>query len=262
MTLHALGAELDRWSAQGQRATLWWRDDDAGVASAALHRLLALASAHGVPVALAVIPANLHEDAVTSIAAYARCAVLQHGVAHRNHAPEGEKRSELGAHRGLHAVTHDLVTARGLLASAFPDQLLPVVVPPWNRIATEVVEALPRFGYCGVSTFGPRAGAPGIPGLVQCNTHVDPIAWRADRSFVGEAKAAADLAGHLAARRERRVDATEPTGLLTHHLDFDDTAWQFVDRLLSMTLRHRAAEWIGAAAAFASRSCPTSGRSA
>ena len=53
-----LTQELDAWTADGRRATLWWRDDDAAEPDAALERLLALAATHGLPLALAVIPAR------------------------------------------------------------------------------------------------------------------------------------------------------------------------------------------------------------
>jgi hypothetical protein len=54
-----LTAELDLWSAAERPATLWWRDDDAAEVTPALERLLALADATGVPLALAVVPGRL-----------------------------------------------------------------------------------------------------------------------------------------------------------------------------------------------------------
>ena len=40
-----LDLELDRWSAVGRAAILWWRDDDAAEQTAAVDRLLAVAEA-------------------------------------------------------------------------------------------------------------------------------------------------------------------------------------------------------------------------
>ena len=250
MTFEVVRAELDLWAAMGRRATLWWRDDDASAATPALRRLLALAESQRVPVAVAAIPATMDPRAAQAIGACGMCTVVQHGIAHANHAPASEKRSELGAHRAVSIVAGQLERGRDALSAAFGAQFLPVLVPPWNRIAQAVVQALPPLGYRGLSTFGPRAAFAPVDRLVECNTHVDPIAWRVDRSFVGAARATADLAAHLAARRERRVDAAEPTGLLTHHLDFDDAAWRFVDELFTMTREHRAAQWLAPAAVF------------
>jgi hypothetical protein len=262
MTFAALEAELDCWSARAQRATLWWRDDDACRATPALVRMLAIAASHSVPLALAVIPARLCGDLVNALVETPRCTVLQHGYEHRNHAPAGERSCELCAHRPVAASAVELVRGRDALRSAFAAQFLPVLVPPWNRIAPEVVATLAELGYCGLSTFAPRIAASAAPGLAQCNAHVDPIAWRHGRVFIGEDEAAARLATHLALRRQIRVDPAEPTGLLTHHLDFDDAAWRFVERLLARTLAHPAVDWVSAAVAFGRAGPTISGRSA
>ena len=250
MTFESLRAELDRWSALGRRATFWWRDDDAAADTPALRRLASYADSHDAPLGLAVIPAKLADDAARVIAACRTCAVLQHGYAHRNHAPPVEKRCELGAHRALHDVADELSRGRRALQATFGAKFVPVLVPPWNRIAADVVSALPALGYRGLSTFGPRRTRTPLPGLVQCNTHVDVIAWRDGRSFVGDDDAAALLAGHLESRRESHVDPDEPTGLLTHHFDFDDAAWRFVERLLAFTRVHAAVEWVAPSVAF------------
>ena len=260
MTFAALAAELDRWSTCGQRATLWWRDDDACEATPALTRMLAIARSHSLPLALAVIPARLAGDLVEAVAAASRCTVMQHGFEHRNHAPAGERNCELGAHRPVADAAVELVRGRDKLQCAFGAQFLPVLVPPWNRIAPEVVATLTELSYCGLSTFAPRTAATAAPGLAQCNTHVDPIAWRAGRGFIGEDEAATRLATHLASRRQVHVDPAEPTGLLTHHLDFDDAAWRFVERLFARTLAHPAVDWVSGAVAFGPACLPTSGR--
>jgi hypothetical protein len=260
MTFPALEAELDCWSARGERATLWWRDDDASRATPALARMLAIAASHSVPLALAVIPARLEGDLVATVAAAPRCTVVQHGFEHRNHAPAGERNCELGAHRPLADSAVELVRGREQLQSAFGAQFLPVLVPPWNRIAPGIVATLAALGYCGLSTFAPRSAASAAPGLAQCNTHVDPIAWRRGRAFIGEEEAATRLVTHLTLRRQSRVDPAEPTGLLTHHLDFDDAAWRFVERLLARTLAHPAVDWVSGGVAFGPACSPTSGR--
>jgi hypothetical protein len=250
MTFQALHDELDRWSALGERATSWWRDDDACADTPALRRLLSYADSHDVPLGLAVVPAKLADEATRAIAACARCTVMQHGYVHHDHAPAGEKRSELGAHRALPGIADDLSRGREVLEAAFGERFAPVLVPPWNRIAADVVSALPALGYRGLSTFGARRERMPVAGLVQCNAHADVIAWHDGRRFVGDDEAAALLATHLASRREARVDPEEPTGLLTHHLDFDAAAWKFIGRLFAFTREHPALRWVTPAAAF------------
>jgi predicted deacetylase len=240
-----LAAELDRWP-RGD-ATFWWRDDDAGAAGPAFDRLLALATAHSAPLALAVVPAWLDETVAAQIrAALSGVHVLQHGYAHRNHeppAPDGTQRkpAELGAARAVAEALAELAAGRTRLEALAPSRLRPTLVPPWNRIAPAIRDALPGAGYRVLSTFGPRAAARAGPGLRALNTHVDPIEWRAGKRFRGAAWALDQLTGHLAARRSGRVDPSEPTGLLTHHRDLTSLSWTWLDALFHHLRAHPAA---------------------
>ncbi|MEP7064066.1 MAG: polysaccharide deacetylase family protein [Betaproteobacteria bacterium] len=246
-----LDRELDQWREQGKRATFWLRDDDACRNTEALRRLLAIADAHQAPLALAVIPAQLDASLVSALAPHDGVSVVQHGYAHRNHAPAGERSGELGAHRPPSDVLAELADGRDRLAGAFGTCFEPILVPPWNRIDAGVVARLSGAGYCGLSTFGPRASLFAAPGLRQCNAHVDLVAWRKDRAFIGADAATDRCVAHLRARREAAVDAAEPTGILTHHLDLGADAWQFLDMLLQRTRGHAAAAWLDVTAAFA-----------
>jgi hypothetical protein len=233
-----LDAELDRWGAAGRMATFWWRDDDAVTDTAALRRLLELRATLGVPLALAVIPASA--DAALAALVPSEVAVLQHGFAHRNHAPVSQAKAELGADRDLPTIGRELADGWGRLATLFATPPLPVMVPPWNRIAPAVTAALPGWGYRGLSTYKPRQAAAG---LAVANTHIDIVDWPGTRGFIGTDRALADAVAHLAARREARCDGAEPTGLLTHHLAHDDGCWRFVPELVRRTRAHPAARW-------------------
>src|SRR5512147_810544 len=98
-----LDRELDRWEMESGTATFWWRDDDAYKPSSALDRLLDVAGSHGVVMALAVIPA-LAEESLAHRLAGAPTQVLQHGYAHKNHAPSGQRAIECGGARTLSVV--------------------------------------------------------------------------------------------------------------------------------------------------------------
>src|SRR3546814_9728269 len=80
--------------------------------------------------------------------------VFQHGFRHRNHAPGDAKRAEFGDHRPVAAMLAELQAGRDLSSRLFGDRWLPVLVPPWNRIADAVAERLAELGYRGLSTFG------------------------------------------------------------------------------------------------------------
>ncbi len=247
---HRLAAELDLWRDAGRQADLWCRDDDACRDSPELSRLIDIAGGANIPVALAVIPALTEPSLIDVVAKADVVTVVQHGYAHRNHAPAGGRNWELGSHRPVDQSIAELEKGRSRLGRHFGRRFAPLLVPPWNRIDPGVIERLPEAGFRGLSTFGPRARSDPVAGLVQCNTHVDLIAWRRDRAFIGIDAAVDRLVLHLAARRAGTVDASEPTGLLTHHLDLDAAAWEFLAELFAHTCEHGAATWIDVHAAF------------
>ena len=251
----ALKSELDRWQEAGLSARFWWRDDDAETPSPALDRLLALRASRDLPLALAVVPAGAGAALAERLARENGLRVLQHGYAHRNHAPETEKTIELGRHRPLAMVMAELRAGRHRLETLFGKRFLDVVVPPWNRIDRRVVGALAPAGYRGLSAFGPRASRFAQPGLIQVNAHMDVMNWTS-RRFLGTAPVLKRAVHHLRLRREGEADVAEPTGLMTHHLAHDRAAWDFIARFLDETEGHPAGRWIGSALAFRRPAAP------
>src|SRR5438105_9928618 len=128
-----LMAEFDRWEEAGRVATLWWRDDDAVAPTARLGRLLSIAS--GVPVSLAVIPADAEQELAQWVTRYLRStpkasvAVLQHGWRHLNHSGGGKK-SEFPVGRSRSEVASELAAGRARLSDLFGTRAQAVLVPP------------------------------------------------------------------------------------------------------------------------------------
>ena len=248
-TFDSLLEELDQWNFDGQEATLWWRDDDAAQVHPRLDQLLDILEKRDVPVSLAVIPGTTDRTLVDTLAGYENLEVLQHGILHRNHAGEGQKKQELIVLPG-EDWQENLTAARRKLAGLFEHRALPVLVPPWNRIDERMLPLLGNLGYCGLSCYGPRV-LPQVEGDVWIiNTHVDLVDWKADRKFVGEAAALAQLVGHLRARREGLVDRAEPTGILSHHLVHGEDCFDFIQRLLGILDEHPAVTWLSATRVF------------
>jgi len=233
---------LDAAAARGEAIRLWWRDDDAGRADRALARLLEVAESRCLPLALAVVPAWLEAEAQAWIAASGRVTVLQHGFAHVDHAPPGAKPVELGG-REPEAILDELGWGLAILRDAFGATSIAVLVPPWNRLDERLGARLAACGLRGLSTFGSRGSAEQALGLIQVNSHLDPIDWRGSRLFVGEAEALACLC--------RSLDLEEPVGILTHHLAMDEAGWQFLERLLEVLDVHPGARLCGADELFA-----------
>lgn len=237
----ALDGALDRWTAVGRRARLWLRDDDAIEPTTALDRLLGLTTAHSIPLTLAVIPAPTGTELAERLAAEAGLSVAVHGWSHKNHAPIDEKKQELGSHRPAETVLGELRQGHDRLRELYPQQFVPMLVPPWNRIDAPLVPALAGCGFSCLSVYGPsKTTSP----IALVNTQVDIMDWHG----TGGGRDHGELVSGLIGELQRRFDGDpEPVGVLTHHLVHDKTAWEFVERLLLATSGHPALEWVSVA---------------
>jgi hypothetical protein len=248
MSWRELDEELGRWRDAGRVADFWWRDDDAAKPSAPLSQLLELSARSRVPLGLAVVPLEAVPELFTDL----KPSVLMHGTDHRNRAAPGEKKSEFAAAEPDADAVARLRIARERLAAQAAKRFLAVLAPPWNRFKPSLVSHLPAAGLHGLSGYGPRDKAEAAPGVRQVNTHVDIIDWRGTRGFVGEQVALRMAVKHLASRRNGEVDASEPTGWLTHHALHDRDAWKFLEGLFQRTTA-RGARWIDPMELFPSR---------
>ncbi|MEZ5865723.1 MAG: hypothetical protein R3D25_17260 [Geminicoccaceae bacterium] len=202
-----------------QEILLWWRDDDAGRIGPTLAPLLDLSLAGPRPIGLAIVPAWLDAATTRLVRDQPNVQVLQHGWTHANHALPGEKTIELGGAATTTDCLDLLRAGAARLDSAFGDAFLPVLVPPWNRIAGRVLERLGEVGYAGLSTFADdRRGT--ASGLVHVNAHVDIIDWRGDRRMKPIGTLIAEVEDHLA------HGSSPVIGVLSHHLvmSVDDVA--------------------------------------
>lgn len=224
----ALAVAQDR----GVTIRAWWRDDDAIADTPALRRLLHLGRSAAAPVAVAAIPQAIAPSLAAALAEEPGATALVHGLTHRNCAPPGEKKAEFGPSRPLPALADDAAAALAAARAALAHRLVPVFVPPWNRIAPDLLPRLPGLGYRGVSTFNDRRAPQAAPGLTQVNTHCDPIDWRGSRSLADPSALVARLAAAVLARTDAPPGTAEPIGLLTHHLVHDEAVWGFCEAFL------------------------------
>jgi hypothetical protein len=226
--------ELAMWRRDKLQLPIWWRDDDAITATPALDRLARISTDVGVPVHVAVIPGLLTLSLPPMIQEHAQLIPIIHGWRHISHAPQGAKNAEFGHPRAEAA--RELEHALAKLQEHFGPQLLKLFVPPWNRIAPDFLPELARAGYSGLSTYGPRNAESATSGVMQINTHIDPIFWRGHRGLVDPDTLIADIVTTLRDRREGRDDTTEPLGLLTHHLVHTEDVWNFSAEIIQVLL--------------------------
>jgi len=231
---------LDALAESGRTLDLWWRDDDLQRPGAELEALLAVAAATGWAPGLAVVAEGMDADGLAARLAQSGAELLVHGLTHRNHAAPGEKKCEFPASRPLEEMCRDAAEALNRLQAAFPRTCHACFVPPWNRIAPDLVAALPACGFSALSTFGPRRAAEPVPGLKCVNTHIDVIDWRGTRRFIGIEAVRAALLRHLASVRAGEADAAEPCGLLTHHLIMVEQDWHMLGAFAAELGAHEA----------------------
>jgi hypothetical protein len=213
--------QLARRHGEGKTVQFWWRDDDAAQPTPALERLLGISESRRVPVALAVVPDLAVPELFDLI--HEKTAVLQHGTDHRNRAGPGEKKTEFPAREPDAAALARLSAARERLRWLAGERALPVLVPPWNRIRGSLLSQLPGIGIVGLSAYGKSTSSHVMK---QVNTHVDIVAWRQGRRFIGE--------GEALAAAVRLLGGGAPIGWLTHHAVHDAAAWGFLERLLGL----------------------------
>lgn len=228
--------ELARRRDAGRAVEFWWRDDDATALSPSLERILGLSKSHAVPLSLAVVPHSAEPELFALL--HEHVTVLQHGTDHRNRAAPDEKKTEYPAAESAAEALARLVQGSTRLKTLAGSRALPVLAPPWNRFRKDLLRKLPTIGFRGLSTYGARSAAEPVPGLRQVNTHVDIVAWRRGKRFIGESEALAAALRHLS--------GDEPVGWLTHHAVHDAAAWNFLERLFTLG----DVRWLSAAEAF------------
>lgn len=229
-----LELELRRWRTAGQKAQLWWRDDDARACSAALQRLLSLAARHSVPIALAVIPDRPLEP--IGEASRGEASLLQHGFDHQNRSPGGSA-CEFAQDATVDQIAR--AAALGWARLAHLPGARRIFVPPWNTIHRNLLAALAREGYEAISAFGGLAGGGDLP---RVDAHLDILRWRRGGEFRGRGRIYRRFAGLLAQRR-RAGQWQAPVGLLTHHLAHDKAAWRFLEDFIVEMQREEAVVW-------------------
>lgn len=133
--------------------SLFFRADDIGRDDDRFQRMIVLFRQSGVPLALAVVPVWLQENAAL-LTKYGLCdeplfTWQMHGATHVNYAASGKK-SEWCADRSLEDKRHDLTWGREVLHRLLKDAPT-VFAPPWNRCDIETLSLLPDVGFTGIS---------------------------------------------------------------------------------------------------------------
>ena len=197
---------------------VFFRDDDAGWEDERLLELIARFAEHGLPLDLAVIPAELHEELAAALRGV-HAGLHQHGYAHTNHQVEGRK-CEFGPARDRAAQRADIAAGQARLRALLGDRVDPFFTPPWNRCTRDTGEVLVELGFTLLSREH-RAEPLGL--LPELPVHLDVARL-----------SPAELDTRFAAR----VDAGGPVGVMFHHAVMEPDDMARASELLALLAGH------------------------
>ena len=160
----------------GYEVKFWWRDDDISDVTEGLTNILIISEIYNIPIYIAVIPERISEDAICLINEYSNISILQHGYSHNNYAKEGEPLNEFGLDRDIKLQLDEIKLGFEKLRNSFNDKFLPVFVPPWNHIASPIINELSELGFRGVSCIGNTLSE--YPNLFNNNVKIDIHSWQ------------------------------------------------------------------------------------
>ena len=197
---------------------IFFRDDDAGWADERLLELIGRFAEHGLPLDLAVIPAELTEDLAGALLER-HAGLHQHGFAHVNHEREGRK-CEFGPSRGRDEQCADIAVGRERLLVLLGDRLQPFFTPPWNRCTRDTGECLAELGFTLLSR-AQRAEPLGL--LPELPVHLDVARLSPE---------------DLDERFARHVADGGPVGVMFHHAVMEPEDMARADHLLGLLAGH------------------------
>lgn len=230
--------ELDTWAVEGLTARFWCRDDDAVSDTPQLRRLLDVARVSGIVLAVAVVAEHADESLARLLSA-AECCIWQHGWGHHFHAS-----GEFGDGRPLDLMTSDALSGQRALDRLFgPYGWQRVFVPPNHQIAMPFKAVVPGLGYLGVSA-GVQLTPP-LDSVVEVNAEIDVMNWP-EGKILGTRAICGMIVAQLKSRRAGHTPIERPIGILTHHLVFDEDAWDLLSGLLALLRSHSAVEVVRA----------------
>jgi hypothetical protein len=213
--MNLLGSALDE---AGGPVEVFFRDDDAGWGDAQLLRLADLFAGHGLPLDVAVIPAELTPGLAAELR-HRPVGLHQHGYAHVNHQREGRK-CEFGSDRSRAQQEADISAGRERLGELLDDRLDPFFTPPWNRCTRDTGEALVALGFAALSREH-RAEPLGL--LPEVSVHLDVARLSPDE---------------LDERFAGFLRAGGPVGVMFHHAVMEDDDFARADALLGLLAGH------------------------
>lgn len=234
-SLENLARHLDARAAAARPLSLWWRDDDLEAASPELAAFLEAMADVGIVPALAAIPARLSPSAIEALNG-TDARVFVHGWRHTNHADPAAKKSEFGPDRPIAARLDEIARGCERVRQVAGARAVACFVPPWNRIADDLLPRLGEVGITALSAFGSPRGRPPAAAVPRLDTHIDLVDWRGTGRPIG--------AGAFGDRIRDYDGVDGPVGILSHHRVTGLGAWADWRSVLELLTTHPGVRWL------------------
>jgi hypothetical protein len=258
--------ELDLWQDNGAVANFWWRDDDAYIDNDRFRRLVGLADVTGAPIILAVSPGLMSESFVATLNGIRNVSVAAHGFRHVNHS-KSRQSGEFWHDRPLSVMSAEIENLATVFASMFPNRGLSMFVPPWHRFDPQLSPYLMRAGFKILSmhesftvralqiiaaklprfkmAFAKPASKATVPdGMKRVDIAINLLKIGPHHQGTANPLLIEHVIGALRLRRLGFIDANRPIGLMTHHLQHDELAWEQLSQLVTAIAEHPASYFI------------------
>jgi hypothetical protein len=262
--ISSIHEELDSWQRNGELARFWWRDDDAQIDNKPFKRLIQLAEVTSAPLILAVSPGIISESFVEKLNGIRNVHMAAHGFRHVNY-NKGALTAEFGNDRPLEVMIAEIEHLAKKFASMFPNRGLSMFVPPWHGLDQRLIPYLSRSGFKCLSmheSFSVRAAQiffAKIPSIKMAFARPGSKSLKAqsmDRANIAinflssgarhllKVNPLHQALGALRLRRLGLIAIDRPIGLMTHHLQHDESAWEQLSQLIAVIVNHPASYFI------------------
>lgn len=232
--------ELSNWKKTNTSPIFWIRDDDITEENENIFKLINLCISNDTPLYLAAIPKKIDRKLISKTINYSECYILQHGFSHQNHAPKKHKKSEFHSSRELNVMCSEIKKGYEILVGCCREKLLPVFVPPWNRMTDRLFPCLLKSGLQGYSSKNTSFKVP--ENLIVRDAHLDIADWKNNCKFIGETTSINMLINQLQLIRTTQNTACTPICVLTHHKVMDKESFSFLNKLI-ITSKEFGAIW-------------------
>jgi len=127
------------------------RNDDVSTFSEPLRKFVNFMLIHKIPIIYGVIPARLEKETAVLLREAKEknpglLDIVQHGYAHDNYAPFGEKKYEFGEGRSYDRQLHDITEGMKIMHRWFGDLVTPGFIPPYHADDPNTIDAIEALG--------------------------------------------------------------------------------------------------------------------